>query len=322
MTTPGIGEELEKLEKWISRWRPVRYALVRARRATLPGFEGMPIYDVMSFFIKELLDDRVTMRAAAVAFYLFLALFPGIIFLFTLTPFLPIEGFRAELFLTMESVLPSSGFKYLYATIDDITSKPRGGLLSIGFILAFLSTANGINAIMLSFDKKYEIYKQRSYLNRVIQAIKLTASLFMLLIISIFLIVIGDQIIAWIAVRLGMTSGLGLMLISLLRWAILIVLFFLGIGLVYHFGPAVKKKWRLISPGTSFAALFSLLSSGGFSLFINNFNFYNKVYGSIGAVMVVMIWIYLNALILLIGFELNSSIRYTSSLKAKLIDEE
>lgn len=278
------------------------------KRVSLPGFGSVPIYYVGRFFLEEIKADRLSIRAAAVAFYLILAIFPGIIFLFSLIPYIPISGFQDTLFNTLEQVLPHSGFEFLQSAILDIISQSRLDLLSIGFVTAFYFSTNGVNALVKSFTKSQPIFEQRSFWQRKWTVIKLTLLLVVLLVVSVTLIILGNIVINELALRLGFFSQFEVFLLSMVRWLVIFALFFFAISLIYYIAPAAN--WKLLSAGSTVATILSIIISVGFTILVNEFNLYNKIYGSIGALLALLLWIYFNSLILLIGFELNVSIKY------------
>ncbi len=300
----------KSLNQWIQE-RPQAKRLVEwAKTVSFPGFEGVPIYYVLRFFFQELSNDRVTMRAAAVSYYFILALFPGIIFFFTLIPYIPIENFQDILLSNLQQVMPATAYLMLEGAIRDITSTQRVDLLSIGFIMAFLFSTNGVHALAKSFDKSHSLFRKRSFLAQRLTDIKLTAVLFFLLVISVVLIVLGNQLLNFLTDFLSIESNWKYTLLSIFRWVIIVLVFFFGISSIYYYAPATRKKFRFFSLGSMLATMLSVGSSLIFSYIVNNYNLYNEIYGSIGALIAIMLWIYLNCLALLIGFELNTSVKY------------
>ena len=288
---------------------------------TLPGFEGVPVYDVAKMFGTEIKQDRLGPRASAIAFNFLLALFPAVIFLFSLIPVIPIEGLQENLFSLVEAILPEQAFDLLRSTVEDIISKKRVDLLSSGFVLMIFFATNGVHAMMRAFAKFNPAFHRRSFFKQYGVSIQLTILLTILLLFSVFLIIGGEFFIREIRMALGLESNVSYFLISSLRWLIIFLVFFLTLSTIYYFGPALEKKWRFISLGSTVATVLSVLASLGFSFYVNNFGQYNKFYGSLGTVTVIMIWVYINALVLLFGFELNHSI-LLSKYKEKDAEKE
>ena len=289
---------------------PIIRSLLRWSKAYSPaGFRGISVYNIIAFVIQELKKDNVTTRANSVSFSLFLSIFPAIIFLFTLLPLFPVVQDYTQMFShQLDGVIPANVHKYIFTIIFDITSIKRDGLLSLGAILTLYFSSNGMLTLMTGFDKSYdETFRPRTWWRSRLIAIALTLILFLLLIVSIVITVVESKIIEWFRMELGIPEGL-LSVASFFNWLLSILLIYTGVSLIYTFGPSMYRRIRFINIGSMFATIFTLLASLGFSYFINNFGRYNEIYGSIGALMAMMVWIQLNSLILLIGFEINSSL--------------
>ncbi len=287
----------------------------RAKKISLPGFDGVPLYDVAIFFWRAIVDGSITTRASAIAFNFFLALFPTIIFLFTLIPYIPIENFQRELFLLLENVLPQNAFSIIENTIDDIINRPRGGLLSFGFFMALVFSTNGIASLMSAFDATVQSFERRSWVGQRVVSIVLLFILSILVTICIALITTGQWALNYLVEHELLRVNFVYYLILIGKWLVTIGLFFFTISLFYYFAPAKKTRWRFFSAGSTLATVLCILTSIGVSFYINNFGQYNKLYGSIGTILVVLIWLYFNAIILLVGFELNASINQAHKLK-------
>jgi len=303
----------------ISRLLTNRYRNVVAftKTTSLPGFDKIPIYDVISFFRQEIKRDQLPVRASAISFNFLLAVFPSIIFLFTLIPYIPVKGLDTSIHQFFRDVLPESGYVFLESTITGITSIKRTGLLSIGFLLAFYFSTNGVRMLLLTFNKNHAIYSRRGFWKNRLASFRLTLYLFLLFIASIILIIAGDAIVHKVGDLINWQDATGLIFLTIFQYVVILLLFFLGISLVYYYGPSVKHHWRFITPGATFATILSILTSLGFGYLANNFISYNEVYGSIGTLIVLMIWIHLNALVLLVGFEINNSIDVNRILRQR-----
>jgi membrane protein len=282
--------------------------LIRARKISVPGFDKIPLYDVMLFFYRSMVDGSFTTRASAIAFSFFLALFPAIIFLFTLIPYIPIRNFQAELFLLIRDLLPASSFAAVEETIQDILTKPRGGLLSLGFLMALIFASNGLVSMMNAFDASLHTIERRNWIEQRLVSIVLLFILSVLLTLAISLIIAGQSAINYLDNSSLIGSRLTYYLLSVGKWLITLSLFFFAYSSLYFFAPTRKTRWRFVSPGGTLATLLSILVLIGFGYYINRFGQYNKLYGSIGTLLVILLLCYLMSLILLIGFELNNSI--------------
>ena len=281
------------------------------------GFQGLSVYDVAIFFWKGLMEGSITTRASSLAFNFFLAFFPSIIVFFTLIPYIPITGLQETLMDLLSVVLPQSTNKITFETLDDIINNPRGGLLSLGFILALYFATNGINSLIEAFNASFHVRESRSLIQQKVLSLGLTLLLSIMLIIAIILIIFGELSINYLTEYELISNNAG-KLILYGKWFIILLMLFFGISTLFHLGPALKNKWKLFTPGSIFATIFIIITSIGFNYYINHFAQYNKIYGSIGTLMIILLWMYFNSIILLTGFELNASILNASSNKEKV----
>lgn len=278
------------------------------KRVILPGFAPLPLHTVAKFFFKELGSDSLVTKASSLAYSFMLAIFPGIIFLCNLIPYMPFEGFQDKLISSLGMVLPHSAFDAVKSTLVDIIKKQNGGLLSFGFFAALFFSTNGINNLMRAFNKSSLQIETRGWLKQRLVAISLTIIVISALILGMATIGFSEFVIAKIKTELQFKDWFWLNMVAFVRWCVLAMFYFTAISFLYRYGPATTKKWRLFSPGSWLATILTILTSWGFTFYINNFGNYNKIYGSIGTLIVIMIWLFLNSLIILIGFELNASI--------------
>ncbi|GCD78772.1 YihY/virulence factor BrkB family protein [Schleiferia thermophila] len=277
------------------------------KKIKIPFFQGQSIYDVLKFFYIGIVEGNVTSRAASVSFSFFLALFPGLIFIFTLIPYIPIEGFQEVLFDTLKQIMPPNTFEATESTIYDIINNKRGNLLSFGFIAALLFATNGTNALINNFNSSVHQFKTRNFWRQELVAIFLTLFLSFLFIIGIVLIIFTDGFSSWL-VEINIIPESLRPVFRVGRYILLVLVVFISISLLYYFGPADRKLFKFFSPGSILATVLIVIGSELFSFYISNFNQYNKLYGSIGTLLVILIWIYINSLILIIGFEFNAGI--------------
>ena len=281
------------------------------------GFQKLSVYDVAIFFWKGLINGAITTRASSLAFNFFLAFFPAIIFLFTLLPYIPIDGLQENLIDILSSVLPHSTNEIATKTIDDIINNPRGGLLSIGFILALYFSTNGVNSLIEAFNSSYHVQESRSILYQRFLALILTLILSAMVLITITLIIFGKSYLNYLIIN-EVISASNMYLFTILKWTLLSICLLIGISTVFHLGPNLERKLIFISPGTIFATLFIIITSVVFSIYISYFSQYNQIYGSIGTLIIILLWIYFNSIILLTGFELNVSIINASKKQEKI----
>lgn len=280
----------------------------KIRRLVLPGFDGVPISQVITFVIKGFRKGVLVTRASSIAFNLLMALLPASIFLFTLIPFIPIPNFQQELIKLFENILPSNAFNFLETTIIDIVTHKSRGLLLFMFIATIIFSTNGIHAVIHAFVVSAHTFKTRSWLNqRKISVILLLIVIFMISTAG-FLVIFGKFAVNRLVQLHIIKRQFVLYFLIFLKWILVVLLLFLAISFLYYFAPAKRTGFKFFSPGSTVATLLFILTSLGFSAYVNNFGQYNKLYGSVGTLMVILIWLYLNSIAILIGFELNVSI--------------
>jgi membrane protein len=275
------------------------------------GFGGLNLWEISSFLVVAFSDVRTTMRSASISFRIFLAFFPAIITLFTLIPFIPIENFQQDVFLGIKSILPGDTFQFIEGTLYDLINKKQSTLLSIGFVLVFYYASASMNAIMQAFQTSQHMeVSAHPILIRILSFIMMLVLgiMFMLAMIlsslseSTFLIMHEKGIIGDKGVIPFLTFG---------QWVISISFVYCIITILYNSGMnlRIRKNWKFINTGSVFTTTLLIVTSFGFSYFLENFAQFNKLYGSLGTLMVILIWLNLNMVILLVGFDLNALIR-------------
>lgn len=281
----------------------------------------MPIYYVADFFFTGIQRGKIVTRAQALAFSFFLAIFPATIFLFSLIPYIPIKGFQSELLEIIKGVLPANAYASVRSTIEDIVKIPRGGLLSFGFLTALYFTTNGFMTMMRGFNSSYHVAETRSPWKKRLVALNITLIMSVLVLTATMLLIFGEQVTRYLAEQSILKSKTQVALLQLGKWIVVLSLFFFGISFLYYYAPSQKRIWRFFSAGSTMATILAVLVSNGFAYFVNHFESYNKIYGSIGTLIVIMLWIYFNSLILILGFELNASIENAKKkLRKEIID--
>jgi len=280
----------------------------KIRKLVLPGFDGIPISQVITFVVKGFRKGVLVTRASSIAFNLLMALLPASIFLFTLIPFIPLPNFQQELIRLFENILPSNAFNFLETTIIDIVTHKSKGLLLFMFIATVIFSTNGIHAVIHAFVVSAHSFKTRSWVNQ--RKISVVLLLIVIFLISVagFLVIFGKIAVNRLVVLNIVKRHSVIYLLIFLKWIVIVLLLFLAISFLYYFAPAKKTGFKFFSPGSTLATLLFILTSLGFSAYVNHFGQYNKLYGSIGTLMIILIWLYLNSIAILIGFELNVSI--------------
>ncbi len=286
-----------------------RRLLVKIRNISLPGFDGLSLYEVSIFFWNGIKNGALTIRASAVAYNFFMAVFPAIIVLFTLIPYIPIVNFQQVLINILHDLFPENVFLAVQDTIHEIVTRKRTDLLSFGFLLALVFATSGIAALINSFNSSYHKTENRSWINRQLISIILVVIFCFMISIAVALTIFSGIIINFLKTKEILTNPFLIALFMNGKWLIILTFTFFSISFLYFLAPAKRHTFKFISPGSTLASLFIILTSVGFSAYINNFGQYNKFYGSIGTLIAFLIWLFINSLVLLIGFELNVSIK-------------
>ncbi len=290
--------------------------------------DGATLYEVSFFFLRSLVRGAINIRSSAISYNFFLALFPGIIFLFTLVPFvlqslpyLPQDQDYVNYMMNQIKLwLPKNAYEISQETILDIISQPRQGLLSLSFFLTILFATNGFNSLITSFNQSIHIELTRSFIKQRFVAFLLLFIITTLFITTIALAIFSNVGYDYLIKNGWIVKNFSFYALTILNWVMIVALVYLSIAFMYYLAPATDARFRFLSAGSSLATFLVLLSSFLFTWYINNFGQYNKLYGSIGALIVIMIWLNIIATVLLIGFELDASI-VASKRKNKSIEE-
>jgi len=307
---------LIKIQRILLTKTPIGFLIQKSKVWQPPGFESLPLYDVVKFFWSQVKTHGLSERAAAISYNFVMALPPSLLFLLTLIPNLPFfskKVLKLELHTVIYDIIPSKVYnKELIKFVDSFIDDSRIGLLSFGLLLSLFFASNAIMGLMKAFNRKsYHGFETRRGLMERWIAVRVTIVIFGLLLGYLILLIMQGALLELIVANEVLRE-----IISYTRWALIVGLLYLIIAFIYKQVPAVKVKWKLRSPGALLATTLSIFASLGFSVFVNNFGKYNALYGSIGTIMVIMALIFINALALLIGFELNVSIK---TLKAQAL---
>lgn len=314
--------------KYVTRKRILEFSSARSGRSWLKKIKfrkygNLSLYNFLKLFLHNIDEDEIMDRANGVSFNFILAIFPAIIFLFTLIPYITTyfpEVNKESIMQFLGEMMPPSMYDVISTTVLDIISNQRGGLLTFGFIFALYLATNGMMALMRAFNACYRTVERRNFFRMRLTATGLTLMLAVVLILAIVLLIVGQLVLNYVTTHISEFSQLNLdgftiYLLFVLRFVVIFIMFFVAISFVYYFGPGVHYNWRFFSVGSLIATLAILGISYGFSFYITNFGTYNKVYGSIGVLIALMIWIQLITVVLLFGYEINASLHYGQKLK-------
>ena len=294
-----------------SAWgkRKIRILLVWAKRITLPGFDGQSLHTVGLLFLQGLSKGYIADRAASVAFNFFTALFPLLLMVFTLIPYIPIDNFQNDILQNLESIIPLEIWNILEGTITYIITRKSAGLLSIGFIFSLLFATGGISSLFSAFNQTYHSYttaanflKQRWY-----ALIILLATIFIIGIL-ITILSFGNKLIVFLLQDSPNAFGFVYYLFQSIRMILASLVVVFAIALIYYFALLKPRVFNLFSPGSILCSLLMIITTLGFSFFISNFSRYNILYGSLGTILILTMYLYVNSIFILIGFEINRSI--------------
>ncbi|MGZ5304480.1 MAG: YihY/virulence factor BrkB family protein, partial [Bacteroidia bacterium] len=284
-----------------------KYGVDRSKAFTVNFMGGLPLYWIIVFFFRNIGKESINLRASSIAFNLVLSLFPALIFLFTLLPYIPIDNLHQQIMFFLKSMMPVSAYEIVDTTITDILAEPRGGLLSFGLLAALWFASNGIFSLMETFNKR----DNRSFWKKRAIAIGLTFALGILLITVISLFLLTEFSIELLIYYTPINHSLLAILLMIIRWALLFFLLFGACVILYRLGDRRSEKWRYTFPGAVLASILAVATSGLYAFYVESFGNYNRLYGSLGAMIITMLWLYFNAMVLIVGHEFNLALGHT-----------
>jgi membrane protein len=291
----------------------------RAHRRTTLGQQlkeawtlgGLSVKELTRRVVHEIQQDDCMGRAAQLAYYLLFALFPFFLFLTTLLGYLPVSNLLDQLMALLAQLLPHDALALVQDNVHELVTGQRGGLLSFGILAALWTSSSAVTAVMDSLNRAYNVEEGRPFWKVRGLAILLTIGLSLLIIVSLVLLTFGPQIGGWIADYMGL-GGAFQVAWNILRWPVIVFFLILALALIYYLAPDVEQEWKWITPGAVCAVLAWIVASLGFAFYVNNFGSYNKTYGSIGTVIVLLTWMYVTGLLILVGGEINSEIEHAA----------
>lgn len=279
-----------------------------SNRIVLPGSGGKSIYFIARFFIQGIQQGSIITRASAISFKLFLAIFPAVILLLTLIPYIPVDNFHERLMVALASVMPQSAYELAESTINDLLKNKYGTLLSVSFVMGIWMASNSVNAILQGLRGSYNLKVKQKMIKLRLHSLGIMFGTVLLITLAMAIITFSGTLFNYLREFELMNGELLFMGLKLVKWLISVLLIITMVSLLYNAADAQKRKWRLMSPGALVSTFFIIIVSLGFAWFVNNFGQFNKLYGSLGALLVLLLWIYFNMIVLLIGFELNTAI--------------
>lgn len=304
----NVEDSLEKI--------PIINWLVRlGKKIKIPGLHGMSLYDIIEMYVIGIVKGALTSRAGGIAFSFFMALFPFILFILTLIPFVPIEGFQEDFLVMIEQLLPPNTAETVHEVIEDIANNRYGGLLSFGFVASIFLMTNGVNAILGGFEYSYHVTEMRSILKQYFISMGMSILLSIMLIVTVAIIIyfeIGIENLknkGWVKDELfWIEKG---------QFMFFVLLIFVTVSFLYKYGTKEVKYYTFFTPGSILTTFLTIVMFRLFSIYVLKFSTYNQLYGSIGTLLVLMLFVWLNSIILLLGFELNASINRLRRIHSK-----
>lgn len=284
------------------------------KKIKLPGFEGLSVYDLLEMYIIGIVKGALTTRASAIAFSFFTAIFPFLLFVIILIPYIPIDKFEVEFLDFLNSFLPPQTSEFFFSNIfENITGGGGAGLLSTVFLLSMLLMANGVNAVFSGFENSYHEQVNRNVFQQYLYALGIALILAILVLLTVaffgyFQIYIIQPLYESVTGKEVLDSASGLGWIIFAKYLFFVFMVYIATATLYYFGTKEGKYSKFFSTGALFTTLLIILTSYLFGVYIENFGQYNKLYGSIGALLILLLYLWLNANILLLGYELNASL--------------
>lgn len=297
------------LEDRLMRFKPFRLVVSLLQKIILPGFEGLSLYDLVKIYLTGILKGAFSARAGSVAFSFFMAIFPALLFLLNLIPYVPVEGFDDKFLSFIYELMPSQSEAYFKPIITDIFLNQRAGLLSFTGILTLLLMANGLNTAFSSFENSFHVEITRGFMRQYIVAIGVSIILALLLVTTIIVIIYFEYLLNTLRDNDIMSTGTDITLLGVGSYLFFIAMIYCIVATLYYYGTKAGKESRFFSAGAVMTTALVLLTTYLFGIYIDNFSNYNELYGSIGALLIMMLYIWLNSNLLLLGFELNASLQ-------------
>ncbi len=295
---------------------PVLRNIVRVFQRIKPlWLHGLSLFDLIKLYSIGILEGALSYHASAVAFSFFMALFPFALFILNLIPYIPIEGFQADFLQFVKEGVPPNTYDAIASIINDILNNSHSGLVSTGFLLSIFLMANGLNGILGGFESSRHVLEKRGFFHQYLISLALSLLLSLLLIITVSAIVVFEVFIQKTMIQNMLSDRIPLIILG--RYAFVILMILITISVLFRFGTKQKNKPSFITIGSVFTTILVIISSYFFGIWVIKFSKYNELYGSIGTLLIMMFYIWINCMILLLGFELNSII---SKLKYKKLE--
>lgn len=299
-----------KIKQRIKKLPLIKQVIALLEHITLPWLQGISLYELIKFYTLGILQGDISYRAAAISFSFFMALFPFMLFILNLIPYIPIDGFQNDFISFVQQNVPPTTFEAIFKIMNDILHNSYNGLLSTGFLMSIFLMTNGVNAIMSGFETSKHILVKRAYFRQYFVALIISFMLVTILLVTVTTIIVFEVFIQKTIIQDVLSSKVSdkISLIEWGRYLFIILMILISIAILFKFGIKQTRKRSFITIGTVFTTILIILSSYFFGIWVVKFSRYNELYGSIGTLLIVMFYIWINCMILLLGFELDASI--------------
>jgi membrane protein len=284
----------------------IRNLVTVLKKVKLPGLGGFSLYDLLEMYFKGIIEGAFSYHASAVAFSFFMALFPFALFILNLIPYIPIEGFQNDFLEFVKEGVPPNTYDAIANIINDILNNSHSGLVSSGFLLSIFLMANGINGILGGFESSKHVLEKRGFLNQYLVALGISITLSILLLLTVSIIVVFEVVIQSTMIQDVLNDRIPLIILG--RYIFVILMILITTSVLLRYGTKQSHKPTFISIGSVFTTVLIIVSSYFFGIWVIRFSKYNELYGSIGTLLIMMFYIWINCMILLLGFELNATI--------------
>ena len=300
----------QKIEQILKKIPIIKQLVIVLQNIKLPWLQGISLYELLDFYISSIIKGALAYRAAAISWSFFMALFPFMLFIFNLIPFIPIKGFQKDFLFFVASAVPPNTYGAIENIINDILHNSQSGLLSWGFLLSVYLMTNGVNAIMSGFETSQHIIVKRAYFRQYFVALCISLLLTFILIVTVTAIIVFEVFIQKTILQDVLPSTISdkISLIQLGRYVFVLLMIIFAIAVLFKFGIKQTRKRAFITIGTVFTTILIIVTSYFFGIWVVKFSKYNQLYGSIGTLLVVMFYLWVNCMVLLIGFELDAAI--------------
>lgn len=297
------------LEQQLMRFKPFCWLVSVLDKIVVPGFEGMTLLDLTRAYFNGIIQGALGSRAGSIAYSFFMAIFPALIFLLNLIPYVPIANFDVKFMAFIFNLIPSSALPFFQPIISDISQNERAGLTSLVGLLTLFLMANGVNAIFAGFEGSNQVEINRNFLRQYAIALGTSIILALLLVTTISVLIYFEYMLTSLRERDLMSTDTDIALLSIGSYTFLVIMIYIVVATLYYFGTKEGKQSRFFSPGALLTTILFMVTTYFFGVYIDNFSNYNELYGSIGALLIMMLYIWINSNLILLGFELNATLQ-------------